>query len=58
MNKTKQATVQVGQRYIGWDKTWEVTAVENGRVSAFNVDRPVNTITWPLTRFRELTPAK
>jgi hypothetical protein len=48
--------VQVGQRYIGWDKTWVVTRVwpKEGVAAIENVDKPENTARLPLTQFKTL----
>ena len=53
---TTQPTVEVGQRYEGWGKTWEVTRVwKNERVAEIvNVTKPENTARLPLTQFHEL----
>jgi hypothetical protein len=55
----RQAQVQVGQRYEGWGKTWEVTRVwkREGVAEIVNVGRPENTARLPLTQFVELRRA-
>jgi hypothetical protein len=52
---TIPAHVEVGQRYEGWGKTWEVTRIwPTGVAEAVNVSDRSNTIRWPLVQFRNL----
>lgn len=55
---TKQAKIEVGQRYVGWGKTWEVTKVwPQERVAEIvNVADPANKGRHPLTQFQEIEP--
>jgi hypothetical protein len=55
-NRNTPAHVEVGQRYEGWGKTWEVTRVwDRERVAEIvNVERPGNKMRLPLTQFVEL----
>ena len=56
---TTKTEVKVGQRYIGWGKTFEVTKVwrREGVVDAQCVAGGMGTIRWPLKQFRQLPPA-
>ena len=55
----QQARVKVGQRYLGWGKTWEVTKVwERERVAEIvNVADSTNRGRHPLTQFQEMKEA-
>jgi hypothetical protein len=54
--KTRPVQVEVGQRYVAWGKTWEVTKVwEKERVAAIvNVADPTNHGRHPLSQFKEM----
>jgi hypothetical protein len=49
----RQADVAVGQRYVGWGKTWRVARVwPQGVVEIVNIDDPANRMRLPLKQFK------
>ncbi len=47
--------VRIGERYVGWGKTWRVVRVwPQGVVDAVNVADPSNMIRWPIDKFQTL----
>ena len=56
-HETDPARVKLGDLFTGWGKTWRVIRIKNGTAKAENVNDPFNTITLPLTQYREMRRA-